>query len=86
MKIVRLIKMLLNETDSRVRIATHLADNFPIQNGLKQGDVLSRLVLNFALKYSIRKVQETPVGPILAYTDGNLLRDNTYTTKKNIDF
>jgi hypothetical protein len=40
MKLVRLIKMCLNETYSKVRIGTHLSDNFPVQNGLKQGDAV----------------------------------------------
>jgi hypothetical protein len=40
MKLVRLIKMCLNEMYSKARIANHLSDNFPIQNGLKQGDAL----------------------------------------------
>jgi hypothetical protein len=39
-----------------------MSDSFPIQNGLKQGDALSPLLLNFALGYAIRKVQETQVG------------------------
>jgi hypothetical protein len=58
MKLVRLIKMCLNERYSKVRIGKHLSDNFHIQNGLKQGDVLSPLHFNFALEYAIRKVQE----------------------------
>jgi hypothetical protein len=58
MKLVRLIKMCLNETYSKVRIGTHLCDNFSIQNGLKQGDALSPLLFNFALEDAIRKVQE----------------------------
>jgi hypothetical protein len=37
MKLVKLIKMCLNETYSKVRIGKHLSDSFPIQNGLKQG-------------------------------------------------
>jgi hypothetical protein len=49
MKLVRLIKMYLNETYSRVRVGKHLSDMFPIKNGLKQGDVLSPLFFNFAL-------------------------------------
>jgi hypothetical protein len=36
-----------------------LSDNFPIQNGLKQGVPLLLLLFNFALQYAIRKVQET---------------------------
>jgi hypothetical protein len=39
-KLIRLIKMCLNETYSKVRIGKHLSDSFPIQNGLKQGDAL----------------------------------------------
>jgi hypothetical protein len=57
MKLVRLIKMCLNETYSK-----HLSNNFPIQNGLEQGDALSRRLFNFALEYAIRKAQEIPVG------------------------
>jgi hypothetical protein len=57
MKLVRLIKMCLNETYSKVRIGKHLSESFLIQNGLKQGDILTSLLLNFALEYTIRKVQ-----------------------------
>jgi hypothetical protein len=50
MKLVRLIKMCLNETYSKVHIGKHLSDTFPIQNGLKQGDALTLLLFNFALE------------------------------------
>jgi hypothetical protein len=60
MKLVRLIKMCLNETCSEVRIVKRFSDSFPIQNGLKQGDALSPLLFNFALEYAIRKVQGKP--------------------------
>ena len=50
MKLVGLIKMCLNETYSRVRVGKNLSDMFPIRNGLKQGDALSPLPLNFALE------------------------------------
>jgi hypothetical protein len=58
MKLVRLIKMCLNETYSKVRIGKHLSVSFPIQNGLEQGDALSPLLFNYSLEYAIRKVQE----------------------------
>jgi hypothetical protein len=51
--------MCLNETYSIVRIGEHLSDSFLVQNDLKQGDVLSSLLFNFALEYAIRKVQGT---------------------------
>jgi hypothetical protein len=53
MKLVRLIKMCLNETYSKVRKGKHLSDNFSIQNGLQRGDALSPLLFSFALEYAI---------------------------------
>ena len=49
MKMVRLIKMCLTETYSRVQVGKNLSDMFPIRKGLKQGDALPPLLFNFAL-------------------------------------
>jgi hypothetical protein len=51
MKLVRMIQVYLNGTYSRVHIGKYLFDSFPIQNSQKEGDVLSALVLSFALEY-----------------------------------
>jgi hypothetical protein len=58
MKLVRQIKISLKETYSKVRLGKYLSGNFPIQNGLKQGDALTPLLFNFALVYAVTKVQE----------------------------
>ena len=93
MKLVRLIKIYLNETYRRVRVVKHLPDMFPIWNGLKQGDSLSSLLFNFVLDYTIKKVQvnqddlkSNGTHQLLVYAnDINILCESVHTIKKNIE-
>ena len=92
-KLVRLIKMCLTETYSRVQVGKNLSDMFRIRNGLKQGDALSPLLFNFALEYAIRRVQVEQGGlklngthQLLAYADDiNILGGSVDTLKKNAE-
>jgi len=90
-ELVRLIKMSLTETYSKVRVGKNVSDRFPIRNGLKQGDALTPMLFNFALEYAIRRVQVNQDGlkltgthQLLAYADDvNILVGSTHTLKEN---
>ena len=92
-KLIRLIKMCLTETYSRVRVGRNLCDMFPIRNGLKKGDALSPLLFNFALEYAISRVQVNQYGlklngthQLLAYADDvNILGGSVHTVKENAE-
>ena len=59
---LRLIKTRLDGSQSKVSTGNNLSSSFPNENALKQEHALSPLLVNFALEYAIRKVQETTVG------------------------
>jgi len=93
MEMVRLTKMCLAETYSRVRVGKNFSDTFPITNGLKQGYVQSPLLFNFALEYAIRRVQVHNNGvklngthQLLVYDDDdNILGGSVHTVKENAE-
>jgi hypothetical protein len=93
MKLVRLVKMCLNETYSRDRVCKHMSDTFPMKNGLKHVDALSLLLFNFAMEYTIRRVQANQEGLKLNGThyflvfadDVNILGGSVHAIKKNTE-
>ena len=93
MKLVRLIKMCLSETYSRVQVGKNLHDMFPIRNGMKQGNALTPLLLNFNLEYTIRRVQVNQDGlklngkhQLLVYVDDvSILGGGIHIIKENTE-
>jgi hypothetical protein len=85
--------MCLNEIYSGLRIGKYLSDKFLIQNGLKQRDALSPLLLNFAFDYAFRRIQKKRKGlklngthHLLAYADDvNILGESIDTIQKNTE-
>jgi len=89
MKLIRLIKMCLYETCTRVHVGRYLLDILPIKNGFKQGYPLLPLLFNFSLEYAIGRVQVNKDGlklhgthqlPVYA-DDVNMLGRSVHTTR-----
>jgi len=79
---------------NRVQVGKNLSDVFPIRNVLKQGDDVSPLLFNFALEYTIRRVQVNQYGlqlngthQLLVYADDdiNILGGSVHTIKENAE-
>jgi len=91
MQLVWLTNMCQDEMYSRVKVGRNLSEMFPSRNGLKEQDGLSPLLFNFALKYTIRRVQVNQDGlklnstqQLLVYTDDdNRLGGSVHTINEN---
>jgi hypothetical protein len=57
--IVRLIKICLNEMYSKVHVVKYLFNNFPTQNGLKQGDALTHCFSALFENMPLRRLNKT---------------------------
>jgi len=93
MKLDILKKKLSDEIFSAVQVDKLSSDMFPIKNILKQGHVLSPLLLKFVLQYAIRRVRVKQDGsklngtyPVVVYADYfNILGGNVHTVKENAE-
>jgi len=84
--------MSLTETYNRVWVGENVSDRFPIRNGLKQGDALTPMLLNFALEYAIRiqvnqdSLELNGTHELLVYADDvNILAGSIHTLKENAE-
>jgi len=90
MKMVRLIKICLNETYSRFRAGKNLSGMFTNGNCLKKGDALWPLLFNIALEYTTKCVQVNQDGLklndtrlLLVYCDDvNIFGGSVHTVRK----
>jgi hypothetical protein len=90
MKVLRPIKMCLNETYTEVRIGKYLSYNFLTQSGRRRR-CFNATAFHLCFRISHRKVHENQVGlklsgthQLLVYADNvNLLRVKTDTIMKN---
>jgi hypothetical protein len=68
MKLVRLIKMTIANTHSKVKIQGKLLPSFATTTGLRQGYSLSTLLFNLCMEKIIRNVRINPGGTIFNRT------------------
>ena len=84
--------MCVTETYSRGWVDKNLSNMFPIRNCLRQ-DALSPVLSNWALEYTIRRVQVNQVGlelhgtlQLLVYADDvNIMEGSVHTIKENAE-
>jgi hypothetical protein len=76
-KLVKMVRTCIEESRCKIKFGNNYSEEFETTVGLKQGDALSPILFNVALKEVVRKVQETAKGvsfngqmhALLAYAD-----------------
>jgi hypothetical protein len=83
-KLITLVSISITNTKGKVAIQGEVSENFKIERGLKQGDVLSTIIFNFILGKVLRNITINPNGTIfnrmiqyLAYADDNIIISRT---------
>ena len=54
-KLIRLVRMVMSNTQSQIKIQLKLSAPLIIHKGIRQGDALACLLFNITLEYAIRK-------------------------------
>lgn len=72
-KLIRLVQMTLTNTKCQVKIEGKLSKEFEVNQGLRQGDVLSTLLFNIVLERVMRRVEiDNPGGTLFNRMNQNL--------------
>jgi hypothetical protein len=63
-KLITLVSVSLTNTKGKVAVQGEITEEFNIERGLMQGDVLSTILFNFVLEKVIRNITINPNGMI----------------------
>lgn len=72
-KLIRLIRSCLQNSKCKIKIIDYISKEFKIKIVLRQGDALSPMFFNIALKSVVRELYDTDVGIRLLNKNINLL-------------
>lgn len=89
-KLIRLTKVTLEKTKTKIKFNNHMSDYFETNTGLKQGDPLSTTLFNLMLEYIIRESGinragslKTKTTTLLAYADDVTILSTSEKELKN---
>jgi len=90
-KLVKLVKVYVQKSKCKIKFNSVMSEEFPVETSLRQGDALSPILFNIALKSVVRKVQKDRIGlrirkqnvVIIAYADDLIIMGETEDQVRN---